>query len=136
MGVMANHTLALLNWIMDLGTGEAVFLVTSEAEGLARIFQITRAVCGMGLMAGRASPLFNGLVDMRLLKQCLCVLMTGIAKCAVRHEGLVRVIRGVGAVAGKATAFLNGAVDMGLFKSRFTFRVTRVTELCPLLFNV
>ena len=136
MGFMANYTVPLLNWLMDVGTGERIFLVTSEAQGIACIFQITRAVCGMGLMAGRATPFLDGLVHMGLLEQCLCLLVTGIAECAVRHEGLIRVIRGMGAVAGQATAFLNRTVNMGLSKGRFTFRMAGVTELCPLLLDL
>ena len=90
----------------------------------------------MGLMAGRAMPLLNRLVDMGLLEQCLCLLVTGIAECAVRHEGLVRVIRGMGAMAGQATAFLNRTVNMGLSKGRFTFGMAGVTELRPLLLDL
>jgi hypothetical protein len=136
MRLVADDTVSFLNRIVNIGTHERAFLVTSEAEGLARIFQIIRTVCGMGVMTGRATPLLDGLVDMGLFEQCLRVLVTGIAECAVRHEGLVRVIRGMGAVAGKATAFLNRTVDIGLFKGRLTFRVATVTELRPLLFNL
>ena len=110
--------------------------MTPEAQGLARVFQITGAVRGMGLMAGRAMPLLYGPVDMGLLEQCLCVLVTGIAKCAIGHEGLIRVVCGMGAVTGQATAFLNRTVDMGFLKGRLTLGMAGVTEPRPLLLDL
>ena len=136
MGVMANHTVSFLSRIVNIGTGERIFLVTPKTQGLPRIFQITRAVRGMGLMAGRATPFLDGLVHMGLLEQCLCVLVTGIAECAIWHEGLVAVICGMGTVAGKAAAFLNRAMNMGLSKGRFTFGMAGVTEVRPLLLDL